>query len=534
MVRLLVPEGEGQHDLTTRQSGALAVENGLVSTPAKSAYLGLAVTGFLALVGRSQPGTYLKAVAYISVLGVSAQACEIYGRHELNKGVLKMEDINAKPSKLWERTRHWTVEDATLSGGALGLLLAVNPGALPGVRGWRRFLGATVVGMGVGYTAAQPILCRVSPALLSRIQEQNLQVQHREYTKLSQNENAKNTLSRPGKIALWWYTDPKMQTLFMPLLWLASRNGDAAVRNGAHHAHEQQTYVSPNGLVTQHGQITAADGPTLSAFAIDNNFKYPETSANFTINWKDQDPKEVMERYHKAQEQANETENEFNWLWSHTQIWEAEINAMADNDPEKSVRTRQLQLMSNLTRSLFMQARVCDYMFMEARSRLFLMAENGVHSDTILPMIYTAIKADDGTREHASITAKLRGNNRDGEITQEALYEWGHSARRTQAQEQPLEYHVPYMVAHHVRTMLSEQKKMLAGGNELLGTYQGLDAIGKTYLSHRSARLKRHKIKMMEDVETMEALLTWIEEQVQSAEEKRRLLQQPSDTEREQ
>ena len=44
------------------------------------------------------------------------------------------------------------MDDMCVGGSVLGVLLAVNPRALPGVGGWKRFLGAATVGSAVAGT----------------------------------------------------------------------------------------------------------------------------------------------------------------------------------------------------------------------------------------------------------------------------------------------------------------------------------------------------------------------------------------------
>jgi len=136
MVRLLVPEGESQHAITGRPPGAIATQRDLIASPWRSSIAAAAVTGGFALVGRSRPGVFLKSAALIGAVDLTCTASGIYGRHELHRGVFKMEGIQPKPGKLWERTKHWTWEDATLGGGVVGAFLALNPRALPGVYGF--------------------------------------------------------------------------------------------------------------------------------------------------------------------------------------------------------------------------------------------------------------------------------------------------------------------------------------------------------------------------------------------------------------
>ncbi|KAL6159465.1 hypothetical protein ACJQWK_05826 [Exserohilum turcicum] len=120
MVRLLVPEGEGQLALTRKRPWSLPAQADLVASPFRSSLAAVGFTGFLALCGRSSPGTFIRTVAIFSVADLSVTAAGLYSRRELNRGVFKMENIKPKPGKLWERTNYTSPEDRTMIGGAIG------------------------------------------------------------------------------------------------------------------------------------------------------------------------------------------------------------------------------------------------------------------------------------------------------------------------------------------------------------------------------------------------------------------------------
>ncbi|KAK1918496.1 hypothetical protein P3342_001414 [Pyrenophora teres f. teres] len=69
-----------------------------------------------------------------------------------------MDKIEPEPGKLWERTKYWTVEDATLCGGALGIATVLNRRAVPGAYGFFRYSRAAMVGCSFGYVFGTDLL----------------------------------------------------------------------------------------------------------------------------------------------------------------------------------------------------------------------------------------------------------------------------------------------------------------------------------------------------------------------------------------
>ena len=132
----------------------------------------------------------------------------------------KMENIQPKPGKLWEQTKHWTAEDVALVGGALGIFMALNPRALPGAYGFSRFFGAAMVGSALHVKFYQSLGFRNSQTLLQLFDQTVTTARQKEYEKLQNDERAKASLSRifvngssPQPSANWgngwyvWWTD---------------------------------------------------------------------------------------------------------------------------------------------------------------------------------------------------------------------------------------------------------------------------------------------------------------------------------------
>ncbi|KAF1842794.1 uncharacterized protein K460DRAFT_407180 [Cucurbitaria berberidis CBS 394.84] len=370
MVRLFVPEGEGQHALARRQPGALAAQRKITSLPWKACTVAGGITGFLALVGRSRPGIFLRSVAVVAVLDLSFTACQLYGRRELNRGVFKLDGIEPAPGKLWERTRHWTEEDAALGGAGLGIFTALNPRALPGVFGWKRIIGSAVVGAAFGSLVGERMLPRFPSQLLTVLDSADTMARRTNYDRLHQNEEAKASLSRFGNFALTLYTLPVLHILRSPTAW------DAAPRSGMIQRRSQQGTPGPQPTTIQQLQ---------SIVTINVDFEKEElagpdiegASRTYTDDLKTRDMEAVEHYLEHLQELKKNTFHEARYVWYQLAKKERVFYDIVEDDDEKDLFRREIQLLSSVAQQLMCREAILAFHIADARKQVRQMDHSG-------------------------------------------------------------------------------------------------------------------------------------------------------------
>ncbi|EUC44256.1 hypothetical protein COCMIDRAFT_27407 [Bipolaris oryzae ATCC 44560] len=316
VLQLFIPEGEGQHPLTRKRPSGLPAQLDLITSPWRSSLAAAGLTGFLALVGRSHPGTFLRSTAFFSIVDLSWTSAGLYGQREINRGVFKMENITPEPGKLWKRTTQWTAHDATLAGGVLGIVTALNPRAFPGAYGISRFIGAATVGCALGYKAGQTFITRIDPRLMSVIETSDKITRRRAYDKLQRDEEAKASLSFVGRLALKYHTSPYVQILQNPLYY-AGAMGMVGVSSVQQHA-KPSSQASRGPAVSSSLQADAAKFTLIQIEFKADEFTGPDMEAGYRA-YKDspqtRDVNAIQEWREKIKRHREQIRKEIVLLW---------------------------------------------------------------------------------------------------------------------------------------------------------------------------------------------------------------------------
>lgn len=348
MVRLFIPEGEGQHPLARHLPEPLPQQPNLALTPVKITLGAIGFSGLLALVGRSSPGDFLKITSYLSVANIAAAALDGYGRREINRAVFKMDNIEAKPGKLWERTKHWTVDDMFIGGGVLGTLLAMNPRALPGVGGWRRFLGAATVGSGVvGYYGAIQVLHNTPGLSIAKATED--QIRASQYHRLKENSKAQESLSRMGRWAFAYHTWPGWKLRMSPYASASDHPASMTAMGamgGGHH--------SMSSTADPHTGLTKEEMQKYSLIQIEFNkgeLNGPDVENGYRA-YKDKitdwDPNALQDYLERLQEIRKQTLLEALYAWHRVRVKEQKFYSLRGDGEEIDIVRRELQLLNNI------------------------------------------------------------------------------------------------------------------------------------------------------------------------------------------
>ncbi|XP_014554732.1 hypothetical protein COCVIDRAFT_17534 [Bipolaris victoriae FI3] len=350
VIRLFVPEGEGQHPLTRKRPSGLPAELDLITSPWRSSLAAAGIAGLFALVGRSYPGTFLRSAAFFSVVDLSWTAAGLYGQREINRGVFKMENITPEPGKLWQKTTGWTADDAMLAGGVLGIVTALSPRAFPGAYGISRFIGATTVGCALGYKTGQMFITRIDPRLMSIIESSDRVNRRRAYEKLQRDEEAKASLSLVGKLALKYHSSPYLQILRNPLYFARAR-GMSGMSSGQQHA-------TPSSRASQGPALSSSlQADTAKFTLIQIEFKAddltgPDMEAGYRA-YKDslqtRDESVIQEWREKIKRDKEQVRMEMNFLWRHLGLMEHVFYLDDKEDRAKDILRRELQLVNNMT-----------------------------------------------------------------------------------------------------------------------------------------------------------------------------------------
>ncbi|KAF3001274.1 hypothetical protein E8E13_004075 [Curvularia kusanoi] len=384
-----VDHGEDQHALTRKpRLGFSAAEPSLIDSPYRACLIATGVTAFLSVLGVARPGTFLRTVAVTGAIDGAITACDIYGRQELNRAVLKMDGLeNPKPFKLWERTKQWTLEDASLFGGATGLLIASNPRLFPGARGFSRFFGITVAGCAIGAKTAEWALSRGPPHQAKRV-EWVLAMQRRaHYERLSSDEKAKDSLSRFGKGLLMSYTKEStlMQILGKPFGGLSGAATPTSVV--VEHGHAQDAQMAS---LRQHIQEAHANPPILMVAEFENEElaapDYERGYRQYCMDPAETDLEEVQEHLEHLNKLHDSETKELAYVWQALVPKEHQMHQMSEAEPEKELLRRELQLLNSIAVHSQTRLAVIAYAQADARKRMAQIRDENVTAIAKIPL----------------------------------------------------------------------------------------------------------------------------------------------------
>ncbi|KAF1932159.1 uncharacterized protein M421DRAFT_285609 [Didymella exigua CBS 183.55] len=370
MVRLCVPAGDDQHALTRRpRLGFSAAEPSLIYSPFRACLIATGFTAFTSILGLARPGTFLRNAAFCGLTDGALTALGMYGRHELNRGVFKLDGLeDPKPFKLWERTKQWTLEDASLFGGAIGLLIASNPRMLPGATGMSRFFGATIAGCAIGAKTAE---WAFAPLQAQRI-EWALTMQRRaHYQRLSQDERAKASLSRFGQALLMSDTgdSPLMRILSKPFGGLSGPGNSGSAP--AVHGHKDAQVEAMRQMKIQQGHAKRFV-VMLAEFEMDELAApdYEGGHRQYRMDATDTDLEALQEHLEDLNKLQAEEVKELAFVWQELAPKEHKLHQLPQEDPEKELTRRELQLLNSIATHTSVRLAVIAYAQADARKRL--------------------------------------------------------------------------------------------------------------------------------------------------------------------
>jgi hypothetical protein len=323
----------------------------------------------------ARPGTFLRSAAFFGIIDGTVTACDIYGRQELNRAVFKLDGLdNPKPFKLWERTKLWTLEDASLFGGATGLLIASNPRLFPGATGISRFVGVTIAGCAVGAKTAEWAFGRGAPHQAKRV-EWVLAMQRRaHYQRLSQDEKAKASLSRFGQALLMSYTGDStlMKILSKPfggLSGMANPGSGPVVGQG--HGHNDAHIEAMRQMKIQQAH---AKQPVLMLAEFDKDElaapDYDGGHRQYRMDAADTDLEALQEHLEHLNKLRAEEARELAFVWQELAPKEHKMHQLPQEDPEKDLIRRELQLLNSIATHSSVRLAVVGYAQADARKRL--------------------------------------------------------------------------------------------------------------------------------------------------------------------
>jgi hypothetical protein len=348
--------GEAQHLIIRRHPDPLPAQSKIVSTPWQVSTCAASITALLALVGKSRPGVFLKTTAYLGAANLSISVCDVYAQREINRGIFKLDNIEPKAGKLWERTKHWSVDDLVVGGGVLGTFLALHPRALPGVWGWKRFFGAATVGGALGGYVGETRLFRLPSQLLDIMHAADKQTRQVEYDRLKEDKKAKESLSRFGRAALALYTWPIWDILINPLARSTGQVSGAKQNPHANITRQEMEQYSLIQLEFNKGELKGPD--------IENGYRAYKDSIE------GRDVGTLQEWLEHLQDLRKITAAEAQYLWQYLAVKEHKFYDMVEDEKEKDIVRREIQLLNNISSDFTMRDAVFAYHIADVRKRL--------------------------------------------------------------------------------------------------------------------------------------------------------------------
>ncbi|UPX11383.1 uncharacterized protein EKO05_0001989 [Ascochyta rabiei] len=481
MVRLCVPAGDEQHALTRRpRLGFSAAEPSLIESPSRACLLAAVSTAFRSVLGFARPGTFVRTAAIFGLIDGSITACDIYGRQELNRAVFKLDGLDSpKPWKLWERTSQWTLEDATLFGGATGLLLASNPRLVLGASGWTRFLGITITGCAIGAKTGEWVFGRGPPHQAKRV-EWVLAAQRRAmYRRLSEDEKAKASLSRFGRSLLMAYTgdSPIMQTLSRPFRGLSSMpNPGSDAVSGRAHQDAQMEAARQIQIQQAHAKqpilmLTEFEKEELAAPDYDGGHR------QYFMDPADTDIEILQEHLEHLNKLRASDVKELAYIWQGLAQKEHHFHQLSQDNPEKDLLRRELQLLNSLATHFNTRIAILAYAQADARKRIDQIRNEDPASASMVPLPVTE-------------EALLGGNWRES--------------------------HSPQKSAERIRQRWETARTDLAQVEHVLSQFDTLKAQGSTNsrANEQAELLRKDAGQMKQNIMATERLLKEYEDQI--------------------
>jgi hypothetical protein len=454
-----------------RHPDPLPAQPKIVSTPWQVSVCAASITAFLALVGKSRPGTFLKTTAYLGAANLSISACDVYSQREINRAVFKLDNIEPKPGKLWERTKHWSVDDLVVGGGVLGSFLALNPRALPGIGGWKRFLGAATVGCALGGYVGETRLFRLPSQLLNVMHATDKQTRQTQYTRLKENSKAKEGLSRFGRLALTLYTWPVWDIPINPFTLGRSSSAGSQASGVTQNPHanitqqemEQYTLVQ---LEFNKGELKGPD--------IENGYRAYKDS----IRGRDADA--LRDWLERLQEIREATATEAQYIWHHLAVKEHEFYGTVEEEREKDIVRREIQLLNNMASDFALRDAVFAYHIADAQKRLQQTEQKELVSHNL------AVKPQPTQDEFPT---ELRN------------------------------HHSPHLVTEQVRVNWTRQKELLNYLEQHTTIYKDFEVEAGSPQEAQLKQVRQNAEDMKKNVEATERLLKEFEEQIRRVDE---------------
>lgn len=432
----------------------------------KSTAVAVGITAFLAVIGKSRPGTFLRTTAYVSAVNIPISAVRAYVDREVNRGVFKLDKIEPQPGKIWERTKHWTCDDMVVGGGLLGIFLALNPRAFPGVGGWKRFLSTATLGCMAGGTLGASVLARGPPQAISLMSDRQKQNRAEACARLRQDEKAQESLSHWGKIALKSKSFPNLDAFARGA---PQKDGDLGhfvqSLEAAHkRSQEQMAHVALVRIEFAKGEL---NGP-----GFENGSRvYRDDSA-------DHDKTALQDWLERLEEGRKTFATEAQYLWYHLAAKEKEFYSIAAEDPEKDIVRRELQLLNVVAGDFASRDAIFAYLIADATKRL----------------------------QQTNATA------------QDLLS----TARSTQA-ELPADWrenHNPQFSADHIRDQWARQKEMVGFLEQASALHLKGQFTPGSPQEAQMAQMEKGAREMRQNLEATERLLGEFEERVRRADER--------------
>lgn len=310
-----------------------------------------------------------------------------------------------KPFKLWERTKQWTLEDATLFGGATGLLLASNPRLFPGVTGFGRFFGVTIAGFAIGAKTGEWVFDWAQPYHAKRVAYVLAMQRRATYRRLSQDENAKAQLSRFGQALLLSYTgdSPLMRILSKPFGGLSgTANPRSATVAGHGQAHQGAQTEATRQIQMQQAHtkqpihmLAEFDKEELAAPDYDRGFR------QFRMDPTETDLDTLQEYLEYLKKLRASDAMELASIWQSLAQKEHKMHQLSQEDPEKDLLIRECQLLNSIAVHFNTRIAILAYAQADAGKRICQIRNEGAASGSTVPLPATeGLDFDDASREN--------------------------------------------------------------------------------------------------------------------------------------
>jgi hypothetical protein len=327
----------------------------------------------------------------------------------------------------------------------------------------------------------------MSAPLVQLLDQAMTGTRQKEYQRLQNDDKAKASLSRVGKLALWYHTSSVMRILRSPLQ-VGGIGGMGGMSGGPQVGHGGSPRPGSDSLAALKAeigrqtlvQIEFKEGELAGPDVEDGYRAYKD-------NLKSRDANTIHDWLEKVQDLKKKTDAELQYVWPHLAQREHEFYQHVEEDREKDIFRRELQLLNNI---------VCDLVTRHAIL--------GYHEHDAQKQLQQIVQADTNSAGLDVVSQDITSSYKTPQ----------HPIEDVQT-----DFHGPTYVTELIRKNWSRQRELLSHMESTISRGSAMQPEEGTHVAVHVQHLQQEAEHVRKNIEATERLLRWFEERVREADE---------------